>query len=141
MQPARQETRHRLQTDRRLCVLQHQPSAADGCWGVPLQTDHRQQTGGVPAHRHGGRRSGSALIPASDTWEFCIFLNCGDPTGLPTFIRQPEDQNVTRSAPFTLTCEAVGPPEPVQIRWLRDGLANSEYHNSPSSFSVSGENH
>ncbi|XP_003964258.2 tyrosine-protein kinase Mer [Takifugu rubripes] len=58
--------------------------------------------------------------------------------GLPTFIRQPEDQNVTRSAPFTLTCEAVGPPDPVQIRWLRDGLANSDYHNSPSSFSVSG---
>ncbi|TNM99845.1 hypothetical protein fugu_012878 [Takifugu bimaculatus] len=58
--------------------------------------------------------------------------------GLPTFIRQPEDQNVTRGAPFTLTCEAVGPPDPVQIRWLRDGLANSDYHNSPSSFSVSG---
>lgn len=38
-----------------------------------------------------------------------------------------------------LTCEAVGPPDPVQIRWLRDGLPNSDYHNSPSSFSVSGE--
>lgn len=46
---------------------------------------------------------------------------------------------MTRSAPFTLTCEAVGPPEPVQIRWLRDGLPNSDYHDSPSSFSVSGE--
>lgn len=59
--------------------------------------------------------------------------------GLPTFIVQPEDQNVTRSAPFTLTCVAVGPPDPVQIRWLRDGLPNSDYHDSPSSFSVSGE--
>lgn len=59
--------------------------------------------------------------------------------GLPTFIIQPEDQNVTKSAPFTLTCEAVGPPDPVQIRWLRDGLPNSDYHDSPSSFSVSGE--
>lgn len=47
---------------------------------------------------------------------------------------------MTRGAPFTLTCEAVGPPDPVLIRWLRDGLANSDYHNSPSSFSVSGEN-
>lgn len=138
MQPAHQETRCRLQTDERLRVLQHYPSAADWCWGVPLQTDHRQQTGGVPANHHGGRRSG--LIPASDTWEFCIFLNCGEPAGLPTFIRQPEDQNVTRNAPFTLTCEAVGPPDPVQIRWLRDGLANSEYQNSSSSLSVSGEN-
>lgn len=58
--------------------------------------------------------------------------------GLPTFIRQPEDRNVTRNSPFTLSCEAVGPPDPVQIRWLRDGLPDSDFHNSPSSFSVSG---
>lgn len=36
-------------------------------------------------------------------------------------------------------CEAVGPPDPVLIRWLRDGLPDSDYHNSPSSFTVSGE--
>ncbi|XP_072292604.1 tyrosine-protein kinase Mer [Eucyclogobius newberryi] len=58
--------------------------------------------------------------------------------GLPTFIQQPEDRNVTRNTPFTLSCEAVGPPDPVQIRWLRDGSPDSEFHNSPSSFSVSG---
>uniref|UniRef100_A0A8P4GKC6 receptor protein-tyrosine kinase n=1 Tax=Dicentrarchus labrax TaxID=13489 RepID=A0A8P4GKC6_DICLA len=45
--------------------------------------------------------------------------------GLPTFMHQPEDRNVTRNTPFTLTCEAVGPPDPVQIRWLRDGLPDS----------------
>uniref|UniRef100_A0A8C4GLN2 receptor protein-tyrosine kinase n=1 Tax=Dicentrarchus labrax TaxID=13489 RepID=A0A8C4GLN2_DICLA len=58
--------------------------------------------------------------------------------GLPTFMHQPEDRNVTRNTPFTLTCEAVGPPDPVQIRWLRDGLPDSDFHNSPSSYSVSG---
>uniref|UniRef100_A0A8D3DEH1 receptor protein-tyrosine kinase n=1 Tax=Scophthalmus maximus TaxID=52904 RepID=A0A8D3DEH1_SCOMX len=59
--------------------------------------------------------------------------------GLPSFIHQPEDRNVTRGTPFTLSCEAVGPPDPVQIRWLRDGLPDSDFHNSPSSYSVSGE--
>ncbi|XP_073338018.1 tyrosine-protein kinase Mer [Pagrus major] len=58
--------------------------------------------------------------------------------GLPTFLHQPEDRNVTRNAPFTMTCVAVGPPDPVQIRWLRDGLADSDFHDSPSSYSVSG---
>uniref|UniRef100_A0A8D3D3T6 receptor protein-tyrosine kinase n=1 Tax=Scophthalmus maximus TaxID=52904 RepID=A0A8D3D3T6_SCOMX len=58
--------------------------------------------------------------------------------GLPSFIHQPEDRNVTRGTPFTLSCEAVGPPDPVQIRWLRDGLPDSDFHNSPSSYSVSG---
>uniref|UniRef100_A0A4W6F3V3 receptor protein-tyrosine kinase n=1 Tax=Lates calcarifer TaxID=8187 RepID=A0A4W6F3V3_LATCA len=58
--------------------------------------------------------------------------------GLPTFIHQPEDRNITRDTPFTLSCEAVGPPDPVQIRWLRDGLPDSDYHKSPSSYSVPG---
>ncbi|XP_071754105.1 tyrosine-protein kinase Mer isoform X2 [Centroberyx gerrardi] len=58
--------------------------------------------------------------------------------GLPTFIKQPEDRNITRSTPFMLSCEAVGPPDPVQIRWLRDGLPDSEIHSSPSYYSVSG---
>uniref|UniRef100_A0A7N8YIP0 receptor protein-tyrosine kinase n=2 Tax=Mastacembelus armatus TaxID=205130 RepID=A0A7N8YIP0_9TELE len=59
--------------------------------------------------------------------------------GLPTFIHQPEDRNITRDTPFTLSCEAIGPPDPVQIRWLRDGLPDSDFHNSPSSYSVSGK--
>ncbi len=46
---------------------------------------------------------------------------------------------MTRNTPFMLKCEAVGPPDPVQIRWLRDGLPDSDFHNSPSSYSVSGE--
>ncbi|XP_053292607.1 tyrosine-protein kinase Mer [Pleuronectes platessa] len=58
--------------------------------------------------------------------------------GLPTFIHQPEDRNITKDAPFTLSCEAVGPPDPVRIRWLRDGLPDSDFHNSSISYSVSG---
>ncbi|XP_075059859.1 tyrosine-protein kinase Mer [Mixophyes fleayi] len=40
--------------------------------------------------------------------------------GLPHFIRQPEALNVSRNMPFNLTCEAVGPPEPVEIFWYRN---------------------
>ncbi|XP_040033984.2 tyrosine-protein kinase Mer [Gasterosteus aculeatus] len=58
--------------------------------------------------------------------------------GLPTFIHQPEHRNVTRNAPFTLSCDAVGPPDPVRIRWLRDGLHYRDCQNSSSSCSVSG---
>uniref|UniRef100_A0A8C0J9T3 MER proto-onco, tyrosine kinase n=1 Tax=Chelonoidis abingdonii TaxID=106734 RepID=A0A8C0J9T3_CHEAB len=40
--------------------------------------------------------------------------------GLPHFLRQPQSLNVTRNRPFNLTCEAMGPPEPVQIYWFRN---------------------
>uniref|UniRef100_A0A6Q2ZIU9 receptor protein-tyrosine kinase n=1 Tax=Esox lucius TaxID=8010 RepID=A0A6Q2ZIU9_ESOLU len=42
--------------------------------------------------------------------------------GLPTFIRQPDDMNITVNRSFNLWCEAVGPPNPVTIRWLRNGV-------------------
>ncbi|KAM7385762.1 hypothetical protein PAMP_001820 [Pampus punctatissimus] len=57
--------------------------------------------------------------------------------GLPTFMHQPEDRNITRNTPFNLSCEAVGPPDPVKIRWLRDGSLYTDFHSSPSSISVS----
>ncbi|XP_048453303.1 tyrosine-protein kinase Mer-like isoform X3 [Rhincodon typus] len=41
--------------------------------------------------------------------------------GLPSFIQEPESKNVTRDASFNLTCEAVGPPYPVDIYWLQNG--------------------
>lgn len=78
-------------------------------------------------------------LDASWGFHICHDTLFNPSVGLPTFIRQPEDRNVTRNSPFTLSCEAVGPPDPVQIRWLRDGLPDSDFHNSPSSFSVSGE--
>ncbi|XP_061546563.1 tyrosine-protein kinase Mer [Phycodurus eques] len=60
--------------------------------------------------------------------------------GLPTFIQQPEDRNITKDTPFTLSCEAVGPPDPVNIRWLRDGIPDGAYYKSPSNYNVEGVN-
>ncbi|NXK98027.1 MERTK kinase, partial [Formicarius rufipectus] len=59
--------------------------------------------------------------------------------GLPHFIRQPERLNVTRNSPFNLTCQAVGPPEPVHIYWFRNNIqVNKEPHVSPSILTVPG---
>ncbi|KAM7408931.1 hypothetical protein PAMA_002584 [Pampus argenteus] len=88
-------------------------------------------------------------VQRADAAEYRCRMSIGDMTvesqpivieveGLPTFMQQPEDRNITRNTSFTLSCEAVGPPDPVEIRWLRDGSPNSEFHISPSSFTVSG---
>ncbi|XP_015249625.1 PREDICTED: tyrosine-protein kinase Mer [Cyprinodon variegatus] len=58
--------------------------------------------------------------------------------GLPSFTHQPENLNVTSGTPFTLTCSAVGPPEPVYIRWLQDGLHVTEKMVSPNNWTVEG---
>ncbi|XP_054678341.1 tyrosine-protein kinase Mer isoform X1 [Grus americana] len=61
--------------------------------------------------------------------------------GLPHFIRQPEKLNVTRNSPFNLTCQAVGPPEPVEIYWFRNNVrVNDKPHISPSVLTVPGLN-
>lgn len=60
--------------------------------------------------------------------------------GLPYFIRQPEQLNVTRNSPFNLTCQAVGPPEPVEIYWFQNNIKlNQKPHISPSVLTVPGE--
>lgn len=60
--------------------------------------------------------------------------------GLPHFIRQPEQLNVTRNSPFNLTCQAVGPPEPVEIYWFQNNIkVNQKPHISPSVLTVPGE--
>uniref|UniRef100_A0A9J7XS36 receptor protein-tyrosine kinase n=1 Tax=Cyprinus carpio carpio TaxID=630221 RepID=A0A9J7XS36_CYPCA len=58
--------------------------------------------------------------------------------GLPTFTIQPSDVNVTRNTPFTLTCEAVGPPNPVTIKWLHKGERYAEHNES--SITIEGRN-
>ncbi|XP_071594906.1 tyrosine-protein kinase Mer isoform X1 [Heliangelus exortis] len=59
--------------------------------------------------------------------------------GLPHFIHQPEKLNVTRNSPFNLTCQAVGPPEPVEIYWFRNNVrVNEKPHISPSVLTVPG---
>uniref|UniRef100_A0A8C0JAC7 receptor protein-tyrosine kinase n=1 Tax=Chelonoidis abingdonii TaxID=106734 RepID=A0A8C0JAC7_CHEAB len=60
--------------------------------------------------------------------------------GLPHFLRQPQSLNVTRNRPFNLTCEAMGPPEPVQIYWFRNSSrVNDQPYISPSVLTLPGE--
>ncbi|CAI9565351.1 unnamed protein product, partial [Staurois parvus] len=59
--------------------------------------------------------------------------------GLPHFIQQPERLNVFRNTPFNLTCEAVGPPEPVEIYWFRNSRKINDIPEvSPAVLSVLG---
>ncbi|XP_077342240.1 tyrosine-protein kinase Mer isoform X3 [Lithobates pipiens] len=59
--------------------------------------------------------------------------------GLPHFIRQPERLNVSRNTPFNLTCEAVGPPEPVEIYWFHNSRRINDIPEvSPAVLSVLG---
>lgn len=72
-----------------------------------------------------------------DIWCFATFY--ANP-GLPTFIIQLSDVNVTRNTPFTLTCEAVGPPNPVTIKWLHTGKRFAERNESSSTITIEGTN-
>uniref|UniRef100_A0A452HLB3 Tyrosine-protein kinase Mer n=1 Tax=Gopherus agassizii TaxID=38772 RepID=A0A452HLB3_9SAUR len=59
--------------------------------------------------------------------------------GLPHFLRQPQSLNITRNRPFNLTCEAMGPPEPVQIYWFRNSSrVNDQPYISPSVLTLPG---
>ncbi|XP_034619850.1 tyrosine-protein kinase Mer isoform X3 [Trachemys scripta elegans] len=59
--------------------------------------------------------------------------------GLPHFLRQPESLNVTRNRPFNLTCQAMGPPEPVQIYWFwNSSRVNDQPYISPSVLTLPG---
>ncbi|TFK02494.1 ATP-dependent RNA helicase DDX54 [Platysternon megacephalum] len=59
--------------------------------------------------------------------------------GLPHFLRQPQSLNVTRNRPFNLTCQAMGPPEPVQIYWFRNSSrVNDQPYISPSVLTLPG---
>ncbi|EDL28217.1 c-mer proto-oncogene tyrosine kinase [Mus musculus] len=59
--------------------------------------------------------------------------------GLPYFIKQPESVNVTRNTAFNLTCQAVGPPEPVNIFWVQNSSrVNEKPERSPSVLTVPG---
>nr|XP_035962372.1 tyrosine-protein kinase Mer-like isoform X2 [Halichoerus grypus] len=60
--------------------------------------------------------------------------------GLPHFTRQPESMNVTRNTAFNLTCQAVGPPEPVNIFWVQNSSrVNEQPEKSPSVLTVPGK--
>uniref|UniRef100_A0A8C5KES6 receptor protein-tyrosine kinase n=1 Tax=Jaculus jaculus TaxID=51337 RepID=A0A8C5KES6_JACJA len=60
--------------------------------------------------------------------------------GLPHFTKQPESMNVTRNTAFNLTCQAVGPPEPVYIFWIQNSSrVNEKPEKSPSVLTVPGK--
>lgn len=59
--------------------------------------------------------------------------------GVPFFTVEPKDLAVLPNAPFQLSCEAVGPPEPVTIIWWRGGTKVGGPAPSPSVLNVTGE--
>lgn len=59
--------------------------------------------------------------------------------GVPFFTVEPKDLAVLPNAPFQLSCEAVGPPEPVTIVWWRGGTKVGGPAPSPSVLNVTGE--
>ncbi|XP_034517024.1 tyrosine-protein kinase receptor TYRO3 isoform X5 [Ailuropoda melanoleuca] len=58
--------------------------------------------------------------------------------GVPFFTVEPKDLAVPPNAPFQLSCEAVGPPEPVTIVWWRGGTKVGGPAPSPSVLNVTG---
>lgn len=59
--------------------------------------------------------------------------------GVPFFTVEPKDLAVPPNAPFQLSCEAVGPPEPVTIFWWRGPIKVGGPAPSPSVLNVTGE--
>uniref|UniRef100_A0A8C9WT21 receptor protein-tyrosine kinase n=1 Tax=Scleropages formosus TaxID=113540 RepID=A0A8C9WT21_SCLFO len=64
--------------------------------------------------------------------------------GLPHFTVEPRDTSLPANGAVTLRCEARGPPDPVRVIWLRDGLPLNTLLEpislSPSSLRVAGLN-
>ncbi|XP_029392298.1 tyrosine-protein kinase receptor TYRO3 isoform X1 [Mus pahari] len=58
--------------------------------------------------------------------------------GVPFFTVEPKDLAVPPNAPFQLSCEAVGPPEPVTIFWWRGPTKVGGPAPSPSVLNVTG---
>ncbi|XP_001372007.3 tyrosine-protein kinase receptor UFO isoform X1 [Monodelphis domestica] len=71
--------------------------------------------------------------------------------GLPYFLEEPGDMTVPADTPFNLTCQAQGPPDPVNLLWLQDGAPLASHNptkgllhlpglNKTSSFSCEAHN-
>uniref|UniRef100_A0A8C4Q054 receptor protein-tyrosine kinase n=1 Tax=Eptatretus burgeri TaxID=7764 RepID=A0A8C4Q054_EPTBU len=60
--------------------------------------------------------------------------------GRPTLTRQPLGLNVSVGEPFKLSCDATGPPDPVNITWYRNGhiRVNLADNHSPDTLLVPG---
>ncbi|XP_066534561.1 tyrosine-protein kinase Mer [Hoplias malabaricus] len=88
-------------------------------------------------------------VKRSDAGKYCCRLSVSNKViesnpiiieveGLPTFTKQPSDVNVTRNTSFSLTCEAVGPPNPVIIQWLQEGKKINQIGPSPNTVTIQG---
>ncbi|XP_047197717.1 tyrosine-protein kinase receptor TYRO3 isoform X2 [Hippoglossus stenolepis] len=60
--------------------------------------------------------------------------------GVPHFLQEPQDVATFPNEPFNLTCEAVGPPDPVEVLWWLGGVQEGEARLSPSVLHVQGIN-
>ncbi|XP_061683292.1 tyrosine-protein kinase receptor UFO [Syngnathoides biaculeatus] len=64
--------------------------------------------------------------------------------GLPHFSTEPHHMTVVANTPLSLHCVAHGPPEPVQVIWLRDGAPLNTVDDpvalSPSTLNITGLN-
>ncbi|XP_055473335.1 tyrosine-protein kinase receptor UFO isoform X2 [Psammomys obesus] len=62
--------------------------------------------------------------------------------GLPYFLEEPEDKAVSANIPFNLSCQAQGPPEPVDLLWLQDAVPLDQVtrHSSQNTLRVPGLN-
>ncbi|XP_029316451.1 tyrosine-protein kinase receptor TYRO3 [Cottoperca gobio] len=60
--------------------------------------------------------------------------------GVPHFLQEPQDVATFPNVPFNLTCDAVGPPEPVEVLWWLGGAQDGEPRPSPSILHVQGVN-
>ncbi|XP_063287381.1 tyrosine-protein kinase receptor UFO isoform X2 [Pelobates fuscus] len=48
--------------------------------------------------------------------------------GLPFFTEEPQDLHTYSDVTFNLSCDASGPPDPVQVIWLQDGVPLNSLH-------------
>nr|XP_057946159.1 tyrosine-protein kinase receptor TYRO3-like [Doryrhamphus excisus] len=60
--------------------------------------------------------------------------------GVPHFTQEPQDVATLPGKPFNLTCNAVGPPEPVEVLWWLAGVQEGHARPSPSVLLVPGVN-
>nr|XP_033812204.1 tyrosine-protein kinase receptor UFO isoform X2 [Geotrypetes seraphini] len=64
--------------------------------------------------------------------------------GLPIFLEEPQDLHVLANLPFNFSCTAQGPPEPVRVVWLQDGMPLNSLMDplaeAPSTLTVNGLN-
>nr|XP_032819851.1 tyrosine-protein kinase receptor TYRO3-like isoform X2 [Petromyzon marinus] len=95
---------------------------------------HRVQQGDVGPYSCQVTLAGGVVVRSKEGW---IQVE-----GRPTITGEPRSLNVSRGEPFTLRCTAMGPPEPVWIKWFSSADVQPQQPDnngsSPSELHVSG---